>query len=278
MAAMKAPFVDFPRAVNTLYGRILDTLMPPHSLITGQVLSRDGFEADTELWQSLKFIDDPCCQACGYPFEFEQGENALCIRCTAYRPAYNQARSAITYDDTSRKLVLDFKYGGRTDGLGFFAAQMVRAGAGMLAQADILIPVPLHRARLRQRRFNQAALLARAISHLTNIPYDTEILMRKKNTPIQGRLSFKARRRNVAGAFVIYEKHKDRLKNKRVVIIDDVYTTGSTLSACAKPLNKTGAAQIDALTFMRVVRPLEIPLELLAHSLKKDAPAQKEIS
>ncbi|PHS41280.1 MAG: phosphoribosyltransferase [Robiginitomaculum sp.] len=264
--------------MRTLYGHLLDTLLPPHSLITGQVLSKAGPEADVELWQNLKFIDDPCCQACGFPFEFEQGQNALCIRCTAYKPEFDQARSAITYDDTSRKLVLDFKYGGRTDGLGFFAAQMVRAGAEMLDRADMLIPVPLHRARLRQRRFNQAALLAREISRITNIPYDTEILMRKKNTPIQGSLSFKARRRNVSGAFDIYGKNKHRLKNKRVVIIDDVYTTGSTLSACAKPLKRAGVAQIDALTFMRVVRPLEIPLELLAHSLKKDEPTQKETS
>jgi len=267
---MKAPFIDISGAMKTLYGRVLDTLMPPHSLITGQVLSRAGLEADVELWQNLKFIDDPCCQACGFPFEFDHGDKALCIKCTAYRPEFNQARSAITYDDTSRKLVLDFKYGGRTDGLGFFAAQMVRAGQEMLETADILIPVPLHRARLRQRRFNQAALLARAISKITDIPYDTEILMRKKNTPNQGTLSYKARRRNVSGAFKIRDQNKTCLKNKRVVIIDDVYTTGSTLSACAKPLNKAGAAQTDALTFMRVVRPLEIPLELIAHSIRKE--------
>ncbi len=275
MVSMKAPFVDVSGVMKALYGRILDTLLPPHSLITGQVLSRAGLEADAELWQSLKFIDDPCCQACGYPFEFEQGDKALCIRCTAHKPAFDQARSAITYDDASRKLVLDFKYGGRTDGLEFFAAQMVRAGQEILQHADFLIPVPLHRARLRQRRFNQAALLARAISKITDIPYDTEILMRKKNTPNQGTLSFKGRKRNVSGAFDILGQNKARLKdkhplkNKRIVLIDDVYTTGSTLSACAKPLKRAGAAQVDALTFMRVVRPLEIPLEVIAHKIKK---------
>jgi len=236
----------------------LDTVLPPHSLITGEVISAADARADTELWQSLKFIDDPCCRACGFPFEFEQGDDALCMRCHAYAPAFDQARSAITYDDISRKLVLDFKHGGRTDGLKFFAAQMVRAGREMLDGSDILIPVPLHAKRLRQRKFNQAALLARAISGLSDIPYQTEILWRPKNTPSQGGQTFLGRRRNVSGAFTVRPQHKNTLKGKCVVLIDDVYTTGSTLTACAKTLKRAGAARVDALTLMRVVRPQEV--------------------
>jgi ComF family protein len=239
--------------------RILDTILPPHSLITGQVLASTDEKADTELWQSLKFIDDPCCTACGFPFEFEQGKDALCIRCHTHMPAFNHARAAITYDDNSRKLILDFKHGGRTDGLRFFAAQMLRAGGQILEGADMLIPVPLHKVRLRQRRFNQAALLARALSQLNGIPYQTEILMRSKNTPSQGGQTFAGRKRNVAGAFGLRPQQTELLTGKHVVLIDDVYTTGSTLSACAKTLKRAGAARVDALTFMRVVRPQEIP-------------------
>jgi len=128
-----------------------------------------------------------------------------------------------------------------------------------LKTADMLIPVPLHQARLRQRRFNQAALLARAISQLNDIPYQTEILKRTKNTPSQGGQTFSGRRRNVSGAFGVNPQQKDLVKGKHVVLIDDVYTTGSTLSACAKTLKRAGAARVDALTFMRVVRPQEIP-------------------
>lgn len=237
----------------------LDTILPPHSLITGRVLARADADADTELWQGLKFIDDPCCNACGFPFEFEQGDAALCLRCHAYAPVFDRARSAITYDDISRKLILDFKYGGRTDGLKFFAGQMHRSGREVLADADMLIPVPLHRNRLRQRKFNQAALLARAISRLGDIPYQTDALMRRKNTPSQAGQTFLGRRRNVSGAFALRPQHKNFIKNKHVVLIDDVYTTGSTLSACAKTLKRAGAAQVDALTLMRVVRPIEVP-------------------
>lgn len=262
MSQLKVPYSllrSLPSLMANSLSRIQDTVLPPHSLITGRVLSKDDLQMDTELWQSLKFIDDPCCTACGFPFEFEQGVDALCMRCHAHMPIFDHARSAITYDDISRKLVLDFKYGGRTDGLEFFAAQMMRAGSAVLDEADTLIPVPLHPSRLRQRRFNQAALLARTISRLSAIPYQTEALVRRKNTPSQGGLTFLGRRRNVSGAFNMRPNFKDAVKGQHVVLIDDVYTTGSTLSACANPLKRAGARRVDALTLMRVVRPQEIP-------------------
>jgi ComF family protein len=233
----------------------VDTVLPPHSLITGQPRTPD----EIELWQGLEFIDAPWCQACGFPFEFEVGQNALCARCESKPPAYDRARSAIKYEDGSRKLVLDFKHGGRTDGLKFFAAQMHRAGRELLEAADILIPVPLHKSRLRTRRFNQAALLARALSSTTGIPYDTDTLMRVKNTPSQGVQSYQGRKRNVSGAFALSPKTRPRIKNAHVLLIDDVQTTGSTLESCAKSLKRGGAAHVDALTLMRVVRPVEIP-------------------
>ena len=253
MVAMKVPSSIIYAAENAL-----DTILPPHSLITGQVLTKAGQKTDTELWQHLKFIDDPCCDACGFPFEFEQGIDALCLRCHAHKPAFDRARAAITYDENSRKLILDFKHGGRTDGIKFFAAQMHRAGKDLFAGADILIPVPLHKSRLRQRRFNQAALLARALSRLSGIPYETETLLRKKNTPSQGGQTFLGRRRNVSGAFMIPPKYKPQIEGKRIALIDDVYTTGSTLTACARTLKRANAAGVDALTLMRVVRPQEI--------------------
>jgi len=245
--------------VPSYFSRVLDTILPPHSLITGKVITRIDGDADTELWQYLKFIDDPCCTVCGFPFEFEQGDNAQCMRCQAHTPNFDHARAAITYDDNSRKLILDFKHGGRTDGVKFFAAQMLRAGQKILAGADMLIPVPLHPMRLRSRRFNQATLLARALSQLNDIPYQTEILTRRKNTPSQAGQTFLGRKRNVSGAFGVRPQQADLIKGKHIVLIDDVYTTGSTISACAKTLKRAGAGRVDALTFMRVVRPQEIP-------------------
>jgi len=233
----------------------LSTILPTHSLLTG----KPDLSDEAELWGALEFIDAPCCDACGYPFEFEVGEGVLCGRCEAKHPAYDRARAAIRYNDESRKIVLDFKHGGRTDGLSFFAAQMSRAGRQILVHADVLIPVPLHSARLRKRRFNQAALLARSISKRAGVPYDTDALLRAKNTPSQGTQSFIGRKRNVAGAFLISRAKKPLIEGSRVVLIDDVQTTGSTLESCARTLKKAGAAQVDALTLMRVVRPISVP-------------------
>lgn len=233
----------------------LNTFLPPHSLINGLPLT--GHE--TQLWQELAFIDAPCCTACGFPFEFDVGEDALCGRCESKRPVYDRARSAIKYEDGSRKLVLDFKHGGRTDGLNFFAAQMQRAGREFLKNADMLVPVPLHKSRLRLRRFNQAALLARAISKNVGLPYETAALTRAKNTPSQGSQTYLGRKRNVTGAFTVPQSKRHIFRGKNVILIDDVQTTGSTLEACAKTLKRAGAARIDALTLMRVVRPEQMP-------------------
>ncbi len=239
-------------------GRVLDTLLPPHSLMTGQALSREDLDGEAELWQHISFLDDPCCDACGFPFEYDHGENVLCGRCHGRRPAYDRVRSAIQYNEHSKKLVLDFKHGGRTDGLDFFSLQMRRAGRELLAGAHMIIPVPLHRARLRQRRFNQSALLARALSRQTGLPYNTDILSRRKNTPSQAGQTFLGRKRNVSGAFKVQAAKKSSLKDKNVLLIDDVYTTGATLAACAKALKRAGAGQVDALTLMRVVRPVVV--------------------
>lgn len=239
--------LDFLRAAQNAISAVL----PAHSLLTG----KPEQPGSVDLWEKLEFLDAPWCDACGFPFEFDVGENVLCARCESKPPVYDRARSAIRYSEVSRKLVLDFKHGGRTDGLSFFAAQMSRAGRDVLQNADVLVPVPLHKQRLRKRRFNQAALLARALSKQTGIPYDTDTLLRAKNTASQGGQSYLGRKRNVAGAFYVSAAKSKFVKAACVVLIDDVHTTGSTLESCARALKKYGAGQVDTLTLMRVVRP-----------------------
>ena len=247
--------------------RALDVLLPPHSLLTGLQIDKTitdaegGFyqSAELELWQNIKFLDTPCCELCGFPFEFDQGEGALCGSCLAYPPKYDKARSAITYDEFSRKLVLDFKHGGRTDGLDFFVQQMSRAGRELIVAADIIIPVPLHNARLRQRKFNQSALLARRLSKQSGQPYDCDTLRRRKNTPSQGTRTFAQRRKNVAGAFYISPRRKHQLLDANILLIDDVLTSGATVNACTQVLKRDGAKTVNVLTLMRVVRPSNIP-------------------
>ena len=222
---------------------VVDSVLPPTD--------------DTDIFAALTFLDDPCCASCGYPFDHQvSGISAFdlqCAACLARRPAYATARSALQYDDASRKIILSFKHGGHTDRLQSFAAQMHRAGRTALAHADYIIPVPLHRTRLIKRRYNQSALLARALSNRCGVPMDPHCLLRAKRTASQGGLSAKGRYRNVQGAFRVAEP--DRIKGKRLVLIDDVMTTGATLESCARTLKRGGASRGDAVCLARVVKP-----------------------
>lgn len=212
---------------------------------------------NTDLFAALTFLDEPCCACCGYPFAHQvtglAAFDLTCGACLARRPAYATARSALAYDDASRSMILSFKHGGKTERLSFFAAQMQRAGRRALAEADLLVPVPLHRYRLAKRRFNQSVLLANTLSKRTGISVQPHGLRRMKSTPTQGGLSAKGRRRNVRGAFAVADG--SLFKGQRLVLIDDVMTTGSTLESCTRTLKRAGAIRVDALCLARVVKP-----------------------
>lgn len=205
----------------------------------------------------MSFLDAPWCEACGTPFPYAVGEGAVCGACAAREPVFEKARSAFVYDDESRALVLSLKHGGRTDALAAFGRWMNRAGGELLADADGLVPVPLHPRRLRQRRFNQSLLLARTLSRASGVPVAPHILQRTRATPSQGGLSAKGRTRNVAGAFKVRAEAKADLAGRRLVLVDDVYTTGATLEACARALLRSGAANVSAITLARVVKPVD---------------------
>lgn len=222
---------------------VTDTILPPLN--------------DADLFDQLTFLDEPCCASCGYPFEHQISGLAAfdlqCAACLARRPVYATARSAFQYDDASKRMILAFKHGGKTDRLSYFAAQMHRAGRQALADADCLIPVPLHRMRLIKRRFNQSTLLANTLSKRSGVPVEPHALRRIKATPTQNGLTAKGRRRNVQGAFRVSDP--SAVANKRLVLIDDVMTTGATLEACTRALKQAGAARVDAVCLARVVRP-----------------------
>lgn len=235
----------------------LDVVYPPQSLLTGA--SSTGLTIESELWRAVTFLDEPCCEACGYPFEFDlvaySDDGTYCAACTAIPPAFDRVRAAFAYDDMSRKLVLDFKHGGRMMGLPVFTAHMARAGRDMLSKADFIIPVPLHHKRLRTRRYNQAAILARALSKASPATFDPDILKRVKNTAPQGGQTDLSRAENVRAAFTVRPASRARIAGTHIVLVDDVYTTGATLQACAKTLRKAKVAHIDALCLARVVKP-----------------------
>jgi ComF family protein len=239
--------------------RALDFILPPACLHCQAPVDRQGTLC-APCWQALHFLAAPFCAACGFPFAFDLGPDALCAACTARLPAYDRARAAVVYDDSARPLVTRLKYGDRLEGAPVYAGWMARAGAELLVDADLVLPVPLHRLRLLARRFNQAGLLAGRIARLTGVPYRPDLLRRIKRTPPQVGLSASGRRRNVAHAFALSPGQGEAIKGRAVVLIDDVLTTGATVEACAKVLRRAGASRVDVLTLARVVGERALPI------------------
>lgn len=200
-------------------------------------------------WASVRFIEQPYCAILCIPFSHDQGEGAICARAMAEPPDFDRLRAVAAYDGVVRSIVHGLKYRDRTDLSVMMGAWMVRAGASVLRDADLVIPVPLHRNRLFLRRFNQAAELARVIALKSGVTYHPRALLRRKATARQVGLGRKARLKNVQGAFSVTAEGREVLFGKRVVLVDDVFTTGATVSAAARALKRAGVADVTVLTF-----------------------------
>jgi ComF family protein len=249
----------FPIHLLRRAGRaVLDFTYPPLCAICRKPVG-EAHALCAACWGGIGFLDGPACGCCGLPFEIDPGPDTLCAACHAEPPPFARALAVMRYDDASKKPILALKRADRHDLVPAFAQWLARAGRELLAETDILVPVPLHRRRLWQRRYNQAALLAQRLGHLTGKPADPLALIRIKPTPSQGEMpSAKARRRNVRGAFRV--ARPEAVKGRTVLLIDDVFTTGATVSACARALKRAGAAKVLVLTLARVVRPGSITI------------------
>lgn len=241
------------RAMEKAGKRALDLVLPPTCPVTGERVSAPGL-LSPKAWSALQFIDDPVCARCGAPFAHDYGEGAECAACIAAPPAFGRARAAVVYDDISHKLIVGFKYSDRTELTPLFGAWLARAGADLIRPETILAPAPLHWRRRAFRRYNQAGLLAEATGKAVGVRSVFGALARIRPTPPQQTLSADARRRNVAGAFAVRPDRAREIAGAHIVLIDDVLTTGATLSACARALKKAGAASVDALVVARVAR------------------------
>lgn len=206
-------------------------------------------------WGKLRLIDEPVCDALGTPFAYDQGEGALSGAALADPPAWDRSRAAVLFEDEAAKLVHALKYRDRPEAGLLMARLMARSGRRLIAEAHVILPVPLHRFRLWRRRFNQSALLAQRISALTGTPWRPDVLVRDRRTRAQVGLDAEARRKNVRNAFAITPHGLPAVGGRSVLLVDDVRTTGATAEACALALKKAGAARVSLLTFALVQLP-----------------------
>jgi ComF family protein len=237
-------------------GRAVDLIFPPHALDSAPRPQSPGYSADA--WTRVRFISEPLCDGCGAPFEYAMADR--CPACLASPKAFARARSAVIYDEASRDLILRFKHADRTDLAGLFVGWINRAADDLLSEADAVAPVPLHPGRLLSRRYNQAAEIARPLARRRGLAYLPDGLHRRKASESQAGKSASGRRRNVAGAFAVPERARSRIAGRRILLIDDVLTTGATAEACAKALLKAGAAGVDLATVARVREAAEISI------------------
>ena len=236
---------------SRLAAAALDAVYPPTCLACRAATEAHGALCP-RCWSAIRLIERPFCERLGTPFERNLGEGLISPQAMADPPVFARARAVARFEDgPARTLAHRLKYSDRGELAPPIARWMARAGADLLADADLLAPIPLHPLRLWRRRFNQAALLAREISRQSGKPRDLGALLRVKATQSQVGLSRAQRADNVQGAFRVAEGAAVRAR--KIVLVDDVLTSGATVNAASRALLRAGAARVDVLVFARVV-------------------------
>ena len=237
---------------------VLDIALPTLCVACREPVAGVGVCA--ECWAKLSFIAPPFCPRLGIPFVYDPGPGLLSMEAIADPPAYARARAAVRYDEVARTLVHALKYHDRTDLAPAMGRWMARAGEELLGDADVLVPVPLHWRRGWSRRYNQSGALAREVERQSGVPVARDVLRRIRPTQQQIGLSRSQRASNVQGAFKVSPEKAHEIQGRRVVLVDDVLTSGATTDACARALLRARAAQVDVLIFARVVDTHRAPI------------------
>ena len=209
-----------------------------------------------ECWRDISFLAGPSCRCCAAPLEADFGKNALCEVCIQDPPAWDRGAAGVEYEGVGRKLVLALKHGDRLDIAPLAAGWMARAAGDLVSEATLIAPAPLHWLRLARRRFNQSGELARSLADLSNASevLALDLLQRRRPTESQDGKTRAERRANVADVFRLNPKWARRVRGARVLLVDDVLTTGATLSECARVCRAAGAAEVNMVVMARVAQ------------------------
>lgn len=231
--------------------KLVALALPPRCPGCGEVVDADH-RFCTVCWGQLTLIAPPWCATCNLPFDYDRGPLAQCGACLAVPPVHDGVRAAVAYGPAARALALKLKYGRRTAYAVTAAGLMVRL---MPEDAELLVPVPLHRWRIWGRGFNQAGLIARELSRRSGVPVALDLLRRVKATPVLRGLGARGRTKAVAGAFAMAPGTREAVAGKAVVLVDDVHTSGATADACVRMLKRAGATRVTILCWARVLDP-----------------------
>lgn len=204
-------------------------------------------------WQKLEFLGPPWCGGCATPFEYDRGDGAYCAACIGNPPRHDGIRAAVKYDDLSAKVALRLKYGGKI-GLARIIAQQLLRHLPDDRDNLMITPVPLHWTRMWSRSFNQSALIGKQLAALSGVTFVPDILVRHKRTPSMRGLNLKRRRKAVGSAFALHPKWKGAVKGRKIILIDDVLTTGATSDGCVAVLKRNGAGWVQIFCWARALR------------------------
>jgi len=228
---------------------LCDLFFPKRCDLCGEFVDTSGLCKDC--WKKIRWISDPKCIICGLPFD--TAVHSVCASCLKNKPYFDRAVSVFEYNDDFKKIIIGFKHYDSTNIAHRLAMWMYRSAEEYINVADVIVPVPIHFSKRLIRKYNQSEILAQIISGISFKIYEPRILVKSKKTRQQEGLTGDRRRRNVIGSFSINDMHIDAIKNKHVVLVDDVFTTGSTVNECSKILKKYGAKTVTVVTVAMVV-------------------------
>lgn len=225
----------------------------PSKCIFCNAFTQDDMLVCANCWPYLEFISEPKCKLCGFPFQFDIGCSDLCAVCLQQKPCFDCADALLKYNARSKTIIHKLKYSDQLYLAGFFAELLVNRSRYKVSQCNMVICVPMHKKRLMMRRYNQAALLASNIAKLLRLPFRSNVLLKIRHDTPQTNLNRDKRLENVVGSFAVSANERRCLINKKIILVDDVYTTGATLNECSAVLKAAGCGHVHVLTLAKVV-------------------------